>query len=204
MTTKDELIRQTNLAFDFIQKLYTEVSYLIKEVEGLLYEEKEKFVICRPSGYGITARSSTGLESVGVNMWLLRKLTVAFIPETQTKREQGQTVTEINEKLRVLYLKIILDDKNIEQPQIYSGILYDIHKNPQGAKSIKKFENLMGHIEYNDQKIFHNPNNIVYEDTKIKYKGEFISNNLYDLNDSNTLYQKVIVPSLDLFRKWLV
>ncbi|MEW5919836.1 MAG: hypothetical protein AB1796_02560 [Bacillota bacterium] len=201
MTGKDELIRQTKLAFDFIQKLYIEVSYLIKEIEGLLLEEEEKFIICRPSGYGITARSSTGLESVNVNMWLLRKLAVSFVPETQTKLERGQTFTEINEDLRVLYLKIMLDDNNIEQPLIYSGILFNILKKPQGERWIKKFENLMGHIEYNEQKIFYNPDDIDYEDVHIKFKGKLIKNNLYDINDSETLYDKIIVPSLKLFRE---
>jgi len=33
---KSEVIHQTTLAFDFIQKLYLEVSYLIKEIEGIL------------------------------------------------------------------------------------------------------------------------------------------------------------------------
>ena len=40
---KSELIAQTRLAFEFIQKLYFEISYLIKEMEGLLAEEEEEF-----------------------------------------------------------------------------------------------------------------------------------------------------------------
>ena len=58
MVDKAHLMEQTNLAFDFIQKLHLEVSYLIKEIEGILYEEEEKFIIGRPSGYEISARSS--------------------------------------------------------------------------------------------------------------------------------------------------
>jgi len=42
---KTELITQTQLAFDFIQKLYFEVSYLIKEVEGQLAQEEEGFML---------------------------------------------------------------------------------------------------------------------------------------------------------------
>jgi hypothetical protein len=54
MNNKSEIIEQTNLAFDFIEKLYLESSYLIKEIEGNLNEEEEKFVIGKPSGYGIS------------------------------------------------------------------------------------------------------------------------------------------------------
>ena len=47
---RSEIVQQTKLAFDFIQKLYFEVSYLIKEIEGLFAEEEEGFILCRPSG----------------------------------------------------------------------------------------------------------------------------------------------------------
>ena len=47
MIEKSDLPKQTKLAFDFIQKLYLEISYMIKEIEGLLYEQEEKFVIGR-------------------------------------------------------------------------------------------------------------------------------------------------------------
>ncbi len=110
MINKSEITEQTNLAFDFIQKLYLEVSYLIKEIEGILHEEEEKFIIGRPAGYGISARSSTGLESTNVNLWLLRKFAVFFVPEDKTRVERGQTITEIDDNLKILYLRIILRD----------------------------------------------------------------------------------------------
>ena len=68
MTNKSGIIEQTNLAFDFIQKLNLEVSYLIKEVEAMLSEEGERFIIGNPAGYGISARSSTGLETANVSL----------------------------------------------------------------------------------------------------------------------------------------
>ena len=43
---KTEIVEQTELAYDFLQKLFFEVSYLIKEMEGLLGEEDPPFVIC--------------------------------------------------------------------------------------------------------------------------------------------------------------
>jgi hypothetical protein len=50
MNNKSELIDQANLAFDFIQRLYLEVSYLIKEMEAMLSEQPENFIMGKP-GY---------------------------------------------------------------------------------------------------------------------------------------------------------
>ena len=92
MIDKSGIVEQTNLAFDFIQKLNLEVSYLIKEVEAMLFEEEERFIIGKPAGYGITARSSTGLETSNVSLWVVRRFAVCFIPENQTiQRGGGQT-----------------------------------------------------------------------------------------------------------------
>lgn len=203
MINKNEIIEQTNLAFDFIQKLYLEVSYLIKEVEGILHEEEERFVIGRSAGYGISARSSTGLESTNVNLWLLRKFAVFFIPEDKTKIERGQTVTMIDDNLKILYLRIILRDKNISEPAVYSGVLYNIRKKPQ-VRWISKFENIMGHLEYSDNKIFKDGKkiDIDYEDAYIKIQGELIKNNLFEINNSETIRKRIIEPALELFRKY--
>jgi len=200
MINKSEIIEQTNLAFDFIQKLYLEVSYLIKEIEGILHEEEEKFIIGRPAGYGISARSSTGLEPTNVNLWLLGKFAVFFVPEGKTNVKRGQTITEIDGNLKILYLRIVLRDKNIDEPAVYSGILYNIQKKPQ-AKWIGKFENVMGHLEYNDDKIFKNVEKIDYEDAYIKIQGKLVKNNLFEINNSETIRKKIVEPSLELFRK---
>jgi hypothetical protein len=200
MADKSDIVGQTKLAFDFLQRLYLEVSYLIKEIEGLLNEEEEKFIIGRPSGYGISARSSTGLEASNVALWLMKKIGVFFVPEKFTKQEKGQTITAIDETLKVLYLRIILQDNKTNEPSIYSGALFDIAQKPQ-AKWIKKFENIMGHIEYNDEKMFGLPEKIDYEDAYIKMRGALIKNHLFDINDSETIVKKIIKPSLELYRK---
>ena len=201
MIDKSEIIEQTNLAFDFIQKLYLEVSYLIKEIEGILYEEKEKFIIGRPAGYGISARSSTGLESNNVNLWLLRKFAAFFIPKDKTETKGGRTITKIDKNLKILYLRIVLNDKHINEPAVYSGVLYGVEKKPR-AKWIKKFENMMGHFECNDDKIFKNVEKINYEDVHLKLQGELIKNNLFGINDSETIVNRIIKPSLELYRKY--
>ena len=201
MTDKNEIIEQTNLAFDFIHKLYLEVSYLIKEIEGILQEEEEKFIIGKPGGYSVTTRSSTGLESVNVNLWLLRKFAVFFVPEDKVERKGGQVITKINENLKVLYLRILLNDRSVNEPTLYSGVLYNIH-NKQKANWIVKFENMMGHFEYNDVKIFKDVAKIDYEDAYIKIEGELIKNNLFEINDSETILEKIINPSLALYRRY--
>lgn len=67
-------------------------------------------------------------------------------------------------------------------------------------KWFNKFEYFMGHIQYNDNKIFKNPENITYEDATVSFKGKLIKNNLYDINDSKTIYDKLVKPSLLLYR----
>jgi len=202
MIDKSEITEQANLAFDFIQKLYLEVSYLIKEIEGILYEENEKFIIGRPSGYGISARSSTGLEANNVKLWLLRKFAVFFVPEENTKLERGQTITQIDENLKVLYFRILLNDKSITKPTVYAGVLYNIEKKPQ-AKWPNKVEQIVSNIiEYNDDKIFQNIKKISYENAYIRLQGELIENKLFEINDSETILERIIKPSLELYRKY--
>ena len=198
MGNKSELIEQIDLAFDFIRKLYLEVSYLIKEIEAMLNEEEETFVIGKPSGYGITVRRSAGLEANNVNLWLFTKLAVFFVPEERTEMRGGQQITKIDDDLKVLYLRIDLQDEN--EPTVYSGILHSI-KNKGTAKWINKFENLMGHFEYNDERILKNPEKIDYQDAYIELKGKLIQNTLLEINNGEDIREKIIKPSLELYRK---
>jgi hypothetical protein len=200
MVNKNELTEQTNLAFDFIQKLYLEVSYLIKEMEAMLNEEEEKFVIGKPGGYGITARGSTGLEASNVNLWLYRKLSVFFVPEEDTEVKGGQQETKIHGDLKVLYLRFVLQDEKVGEPLVYSGVLHSI-QNKGKAKWITKFENLMGYFEYNDDRVFKNSERIEYEDANIALKGELVKNSLFEINNSEAIREKIVRPSLDLYRR---
>lgn len=195
---KKEISNQIRNAFDFIQKLYNESSYLIKEIEGQLGETEYRFQMLRPSGYSISARSSTGLEPNNVNLWLLRKFAVAFVEESNTEIQKGQNFTEINDKLRVLYFRVILDDKNQDEPQLFFGVFYEIK---QFKDWVKKFENLMGNFEYVDTKLFAKFPNIDYEDGTFKIKGKFKKVDLLDINSSNELIEKVINPAIKLYEK---
>lgn len=202
MNNKSEIAEQTNLAFDFIEKLYLESSYLIKEIEGILNEEEEKFIIGKPGGYAVSALSSRGLEANYVkSWWLLKKFSVFFIPEEKTALKGGVTVTKIDKNLKVLYLRIVLYDKNIKEPTVYSGVLYNIEKKPE-TKWITKFENVMVNLENNDYKVFKNIKKINYENAYLKIQGELIKNSLYEIKDSETIVKKIIKPSLELYRKY--
>ncbi len=200
MNNKNEIVEQSNLAFNFVEKLYLESSYLIKEIAGILNEEEEKFVIGKPSGYGISTTSSRGLEVNNVRLWLLKKFSVFFIPEEKTALRGGGTITKIDKDLKILYLRIILYDKNIKEPTVYSGVLYDIEKKSE-IEWPSKFEQVMANLEYNDNKVFKDINKINYENIYIKIQGELIKNSLYEITDSETIVKKIIKPSLELYRK---
>jgi hypothetical protein len=198
MVKKKEVVDQTSIAFDHIQKLYYETSYLIKEIEGLLREEKpEEFIIGKPSGYGISSLSSTGIESSNVNNWLLRKFSVFFVSANNTKESRGRTNTPITHKLKIIYARIILNDSKIKEPKIQLGVLYDIKKK---ESKFKKFEECMGHFEYNDSRFEKKGNLIEFDSAYISLRGEIREYNLFDISDSSTLKNKIIDPFMKLYR----
>jgi len=199
--TRSELVKQTKLAFDFIQKLYFEVSYLIKEMEGLFSEEEDPFIICRPSGYSINTRSSNGLDANIVHFWLLRKLSVAFVKPESSPIERGQTITAIQPETKIIYLRIILDDKDIPEPTLYCGVLYDFYKKNHTSKWPTKLEQLLTTIEYNEAKVFAHPEAIQYEDLNVRFKGKLFNLPLYDINSSKEIYEKIITPALELYHE---
>lgn len=193
---KSEIAKQIKNAFEFIQKLFNESSYLIKEIEGQLAENEHRFQILKTSGYAISGRSSNGLEANNVIFWLLRKFGVAFVEEANTELKKGQNFTEINKDLKVIYIRIVLDDKNESAPQLIFGVFYEIEKHKDW---IKKYENLMGQFEYVDNKMFAKFPNVDYEDSNFKIKGKFKKVNLLDINSSDELIEKVINPVIKIY-----
>jgi len=196
---KKRTIEQCKLAFDFIQKLFHEVSYLIKEVEGNLGRELEEFVIGKSSGYGIFAKSSLGLDPGGVDLWLRRKMSVFFVPKNVTK-DGSTTSTNINDDLKAIYLRIVLDDDSSGfEPVIYSGVIFNI-KNTLGGTKLSKFENYPYHFEINEQKIFRGKEKFHYEDNYIAFDSELKKVNLFDITDSDAIMREIVEPTLSLFR----
>lgn len=202
---KSDTIRQTRIAFEFIQKLYLEVSYFIKEVEGLLkYEtrDQEKFIIGRPSGYGILYNRSSGLEPNYVNLWLLKKFAVFFLPGKEGKDSQASTtVTRFDQDPKIIYLEIVLDDKDLAEPIIYFGVLEKFVRKDQKKE---KIEQIMADIEKNFYKIAPSSNaveKIKYEDGNVKFSGCMTKMNLYDLNTSEDILEMVVKPALMMYRE---
>lgn len=200
MANKGELIEQTNLAFDFIQKLYLEVSYMIKEAEAMYIEEPEKFVIGKPGGYSVSVRSSSGLEAINVNLWLFRKFAVYFVPEEKTEVKGGQRSTSFSDELKVIYMRIVLQDRLVNEPTVFSGVLYNI-KNKRKDRWPEKFDHCMGLFEYVADKLFQNPSRIDYDDVYVSLNGELFQVNLYDINNSENIREQIVKPSLELFRQ---
>jgi len=197
-SNKTEIKKQIKNAFEFIQRLYNESSYLIKEIEGQLGESEYRFQILRPSGYSVSTRSSTGLEANNVSLWLPRKFSVAFVEEDVTEITKGQNFTEISKELKVLYFKFKLDEKNIDEPKLLFGVFYDIEKYKDW---VKKFENLMGSLEYVDNKMFLKFPNIDYKDGTFRIKGKFKTVNLLDINSSLELNEKVLEPAIKMYEQ---
>ena len=200
MKDKAELVKQCSLAFEFIQKLYFEASYLIKEIEGIL--DQKGFKIGRPKGYQINTRSSSGLDTWYVNLWLLRKFGVFFAREEQMSLSRGRTTLSFESGAKIIYLRVLLDDDETKEPLIYYGVLYGVKKG-QAWKWPAKFENVMQHIEYNDDKIFNKDlSQIDHQDAYIEFKGHLLSMPLFDINDSKIIVNKIIEPSIALFNKY--
>jgi hypothetical protein len=202
-TDKKKAVNQCRIAFDYIQKLYLEVSFLIQEVEGDLGQEEEEFVIGRTGGYQIVARSSAGLESKNVEGWLRRKMSVFFVPKDMTTLG-SQTSTPVDKDLKVIYMRIVLDDagSDFKEPFVNFGVMSGI-ENVAGSKKFSKFENFPGYFEYNDHRIIlegEDASDFYYGDSTVAFDAKFRKVNLFDLADSDAIMSKIVVPALNLFR----
>jgi len=197
---KKEMNEQANLAFEFIDKLYFEITYLIKEIEGLLKREDEEFIIGRPRGYGITVSSSTSLEYP--DWWWYKKFSVFFVPEDKTKTQGGRTITNFQKDLKIVYFIVTLSDKNVSSPKIAIGTIYDIYyKSPEHNK---KFEDMTSYYLNSIWELAMNPPNFSereYEDKYIKLKGRFMVKDLFDINNTQDIQKKLLIPTLKQFRE---
>ena len=128
----------------------------------------------------------------------MRKFSVAFAEKNNEESTTSQTVTEINELLKVLYFKIVLDEKSLSEPKLMFGVFYNISKKKDW---VKKFENLMGTLEYVDNKLFSTFPDLEYGDGTFKISGHFGKVKLLDINSSEELLEKVIKPAIKLYEK---
>jgi hypothetical protein len=204
MKNKKKIIKNPKQAFDVIQKLYFKTSYLIKEIEGMLAEEEEKFVIGKTSDIAISAKMSKGIEAIDIPQWIVGKLAVFYIPQkaTQTRSDKicTQTFTKFGKKLKLIYIRFILNEKAMKEPYLCVGVLHDIIKKKQPKRWPHTFEDVMLHLEDEDSKVFKKLNPIRYEGQYIKFKGKLFRVNLFDINDSDDIRKKIIQPAVKLFR----
>ena len=192
MTDRTKLIEQTKWACEFLEELFFGISRLIKEVEKRLNEEG--FVICKCIGYGISTRNSNGLDDELVKLWLLRKMSVAFVKEDKTILSRGVTNTPIDDSLGALYLRIKIDP----EPILCAGVINNIKSHDNG---IDKFEKILTYLEYREDEVFKLKNRINYKDNYIEIQGSLFEEGLYDIRDIAGIKAKITDPMLRLFGK---
>jgi len=56
-------------------------------------------------------------------------MAVSFVPEENTSQKKGKTHTLMDDNLKTLYLRVILDDREIEQPVVHSEFFITSPKN---------------------------------------------------------------------------
>ncbi|GAI16011.1 unnamed protein product, partial [marine sediment metagenome] len=169
-----------------------------KVIEGMVQEEEEKFIIIRPSGYHVSTRTSTGLEPIYVENWLPKVFAVSFVQEEMTKIQGGQSITKLEKDPKVLLIYIEVMGRELTQPKITFGIVYNIKSK---RKQYYKFEHFMGSFIYSGKKIFQNISKVDYEDTYFSLKGKFKQINLFSIENSNDIREKIVEPMLKLYRK---
>ncbi len=200
----NQLVEHTHIAFEYVERIYEEVATLVREVETLLAETPDRFVIGRPSGYGISTRGSTGIEPRNVTRWLMRQFAVCFIPEDRAKMDKGQTATKLTPELRVLYLRFILDGYDrclfdghpLKEPTVLFGVLHDI-----SSRKRKKFENVMADLEYSESKLFKALPAVEMDEAYFKLRGHLQRLALFSLTDAAAVGRLLVEPLLAQYRK---
>jgi hypothetical protein len=200
-----ELVTNTKNAFDYIQKLYSEVALLIQEAESHLQAEPERFVIGLPSGYGVVARGSSGLDAAYVRLWPTRKFSIFFVPESGTEVKGGQTITSLTQP--VIYVRFLLDGYSVtktngdplKEPAVLYGVFTKIERKHQ--KRFEKVEQLLIHLEYYEDRVFANLPMVVYEDAVVRAHGVFEHVPLFELRDASDVVQKLVQPAVQLYRQ---
>jgi len=191
------LAEQTHNAFEFIEKLFLETSYLIKEVEGQLQQMPEEFVILRPAGYVVSTVTSTGLEAAGVRKWLRKRVAVAFLPEESTEVRAGQTHTPFSDDLRVLFLTIALNARELIEPAAFFGYVNRI-KNKN--KNYKKFESILWEFPGFAIKMLNSGPKISFDDGYCSMSGEVKKLKLYSVKTNEDVRKKLVEPMVKLYR----
>ena len=196
---KIQMNEQTKSAFDFVEKLYSECAYLVKEIEGLLQKQEEKFMIGKQRGYQISASSSLGLKNP--EQWIYKKLCAFFVPASMTKRAGGRTETSFGKDLKIIYLLIILSEERLKTPQIAIGVLSEFKKLTRKIPKVEYF--VIPYMERIWEFIIEHGSDskIPYKDLKLEFKAKFVIRDLFDINSVQDVEKKLINPALRFFRQ---
>lgn len=199
---KSEADEQTKQALHFIEKLNFEISYLIKEIEGLLSQEPEEFQIGRGSGYAITASRSFVLDKP--DQWVSTRMGVFFVAKENRQKKGGFTHTPVGKDLRALVLAIQLTDKEETNPKITLATIRSLQRKDHYKNKWPKFEDWISDIIWHQKLIFNDfkPGKpIDFEYSLAKMEGEYITRDLYDINSTEDIQKKLIEPALKQYRK---
>ena len=137
------------------------------------------------------------MEPIYVENWLPKVFAVSFVPEEMTKIQAGQSITKLEENPKLLLLYIEVIGREITQPKITFGTVYNIKSK---RKQYYKFEHFMTSFIYSGKKMFQNISNIDYEDNYFSFKGKFKQINLFSIENSNDIRKKIVEPIIKLYR----
>lgn len=191
------IVTQTRNALNFIRKLHIEISYLIKEIEGLLLEEDERFLLLKPGGYQIIARTSNGLDSAGVDLWMPKDISVFFCPEGDIDSVKSTTITKPKDGLRIILFQVLLTDNEISEPKVIYSYFNDLNIK---KKEYTKIEQMLGEFTYSGSRIFSSPPLINFDNAYWSFKGKFKQRNLLSINSNKEVKSKLIEPALKIYR----
>ena len=188
------LENQTKNAIEYMDRLFYEISYLVKEIEGQLL--KENFAIGLVNGYQVSSRTSSGLESHFVQYWMPKTFSVFFCEEGISETRGGQTFTKFKPDLKLLLIHIDISSLISKMPIIYFGVIHNIK--PKISKW-SKWEYAMIRFSYDHEKIFENLSKTEYSDNYFSFKRKFKSVPLFEIKDSESILTRIINPMIKMY-----
>jgi hypothetical protein len=137
----DRLAEQVKLAYEFMDALHGQAIALIKDVEVQLIESTEELQCIRPGGYKYTVNpQSSGLERP--------QPTMADYYAVYFKRFTDRIKnTSLDAKVPpIAFLKVVLREPRLENPEVRFGIMTEITKPPDRAnRHPRKFEDIISY-----------------------------------------------------------
>ena len=131
----------------------------------------------------------------------MRTAAVFFVSVTDAEIKRGQTYTPLEPSIKVIYLRVVMDEKEFEQPYVQYGVMTNFVKKSSPKKWPEKFEQLMAHLEYRPPRFPDESGKLDYQHPYIQFQGQLLTTPLYDLNTSQDIKEQVIQPALELYRK---